>query len=611
MDYRRLFADLKRRQVFRVAAMYGAVGFAVVQVADVFVPALRLPPTLITVVALLVILGFPLAIAVSWAFERGPDGLRRTPDAGPGELEAIAAQKATHRWPIGVAALAGAGLIALSAWWLLSGRIGEGRSYESIAVLPLVNLSGNPEFDFFGEGLAEELLSILAGEDSLRVAARTSSFAFAGRDVDIRTIADSLGVETVLEGSVRRSADRLRVTLQLIEAEGGFHIWSEDYDRPLADLLVLQQEIASSVVDALLPRLRGAGEDAIVRGGTADLDAWEEYVLGRQKWHTREVALLRESVEHMRRAVARDSAFALAWSGLADAIDALAFRDLAAGDLVPEGRLAALRALVLEPELAEGWVSAGVLAIEFDYDRELGELAFRRAVDLKPSYAHAQHQLGGLLRNVGRIEQARPHLERAIVLDPLSPIAREGYANLLQISGDLAGAREQYEIGARLNPRSASGLVLWYAGRLGLETADAEMAAEAYATATGLRDPRGWRLVGRGIVDPAARAAALAFLVAAPDVGEFDRHQLELALGDTAAALAFLEARHAVRAPDLWRIGTLPQYDALRSDPRFIAIVRDLGLPNGYDRVAGRARWPGAVPPADLRGVPVPAAAGE
>jgi TolB-like protein len=592
MNYRRLLADLKRRQVFKVAAVYGATGFIVVQAADVFVPALRLPAAITTAIALLVILGLPIALVVAWAFEVTPGGLRRTDHAAPGELEAIAGERASRRWPVGLAAVAGVALIALSGWWLASGEIGEGRTYTSIAVLPLANLSGSAEFDFFGDGLAEELLSALAGQDSLRVAARTSSFAFKGQDVDIRTIADSLGVETVLEGSVRRSADRVRVTLQLIEAEGGFHLWSEDYDRPLDDLLALQEEIANAVVGALLPRLRGGSGTALVLGGTTDVGALDEYVLGRQKWHTRDVPLLRESVEHMRRATVRDSSFALAWSGLADAIDALAFRDLEARSLVPEGRLAALRALVLEPDLAEGWASAGVLAIEFDLARDVGERALRRAVELKPSYAHAQHQLGGVLRNTGRLSEARPHLGRAVALDPLSPIAREGYANWLQISGDAAAAREQYEIGARLNPRSASGLVLWYAERLGLDVPQAEATAESWATAMGLEDPSAWRIVGRGIVDPSSRPTALTWLAGVPDVPEYDRHQLELALGDTAAAMAFLQARYDAGAADLWRIGTLPQYDPLRKDPRFVAIVRSMGLPNGYDREAATAIWP-------------------
>ncbi|MEN8375989.1 MAG: hypothetical protein ABFS34_11115, partial [Gemmatimonadota bacterium] len=446
--------------------------------------------------------------------------------------------------------------------------------------------------DYFGDGLSEELLNALAGLDDLRVAARTSSFAFKNRGVDIRTIGDSLGVETVLEGSVRRSEDRVRVALQLIEAESGFGLWSEDFDRPLAGILALQDEIAASVVSTLLPRLRG--EDAArVRGGTADIVAYDEYLLGRQKWHTREVPALREAVEHFRRATERDSSFALAWSGLADAIDALAFRDTSELKLVPEARLAALHALALDPELAEAWASMGMLAGEFDWDQPLAQRALRRAIALRPSYAHAQRTLGSFLRNLGRVDESLRHLELALQLDPLSGLIREAYALALHVAGDKVGAREQYEIAAELAPAAGSGAaIVWHAADLGLTADEAAQAAVTYATAAGLPEAASWELVGRGIVDPSLRERARAFLAEAPELDEFVRHQVSLALGNHEAAVEYLEAQRAVGGGDLHRIGVLPQYDPLRRHPLVLEIVRELGVPNGYDPVARAPVWP-------------------
>ncbi len=404
--YQRFFAELKRRHVFRIAAVYGGVGFVVVQAADVFIPALHLPPWILSAIAILVVLGFPIAVLIAWAFELTPEGLKKTEDATAGEIDAIVAQPAGRRWPIGVAALAGLVLIGISGWWLATGRIRGTGTYDSIAVLPFVNLSDNDDLEYFSDGLSEELLNALAGVEDLRVAARTSSFAFKGTNADIRTIADSLGVETVLEGSVRRSGDQVRITVQLIDAEHGFHLWSNEYDRGLDDVFATQDEIANAVTAALIPRLK-ADDAPTTRGGTKIVEAYDEYLKGREKWRIREVAGLREAVEHFRTAVELDPNFALAWSGLADAIDALVWRDLSASDLLREGRLAALRALTLDPEMAEGWVSAGVLAAEFDNDFELGELALRRALVLRPSYANANQQLSGLLTNIGRVEDGR------------------------------------------------------------------------------------------------------------------------------------------------------------------------------------------------------------
>ena len=592
-SYQRFLAELKRRKVFRLAAFYGTAGFVAVQAADVFVPALGLPPSLLRVVAFLVIAGFPIALLVAWVFERTPEGLKRTGEAPDGEIEAIVAEAPSRRWPAGLAALAGVTLIALSAWWFATGRIRGTGTYESIAVLPFANLSDDPAGERFADGLTEELLNGLAGVEDLRVAARTSSFAFKGTNLDVRTVADSLGVAAVLEGSVRREGDRARITVQLVDSERGFQLWSADYDRELRDVFAVQDEIAAEVVRALVPRLRPAEGETLVRGGTTDAAAYDEYLLGREKWRTREIPALIESIEHFRTAIGRDSSFALAWSGLADAIDALAWRETQYEVLVPEGRNAALRALAIDPELAEAWVSAGILAAEFDHARATGEFAVRRALELRPSYAFAWHQLSGLVRNSGRIEEAFPYIEKAVELDPLSPMFRESYALHLLGVGNVAGAREQQEAGAALAPGRLNHVALvWYAKRLGLEAGEAAAVAESLARARGVRDPERWRVIGSAIVDGERIGEALAVVEGADVLDDFEEHQLRLALGDHETYLQWVEEEWKAGAADLFRLGVLPQYDPLREDPRFIAIVRDLSLPNGYDPVTKTVNWP-------------------
>jgi serine/threonine-protein kinase len=591
--YQRFFAELKRRKVFRLAAFYGTAGFVAVQAADVFVPALGLPPFILRVVAFLVIAGFPVALLVAWLYERTPQGLKRTADAAEGEIDALVAELPSRRWPAGLAALAGVALIALSGWWLATGRIRGTGTYDSIAVLPFANLSDDPAGERFADGLTEELLNGLGGVEDLRVAARTSSFAFKGTNLDVRTIADSLGVATVLEGSVRREGDRARITVQLVDSERGFQLWSADYDRELRDVFTVQDEIAAEVVRALAPRLRPADRETLVRGGTTDAAAYDLYLQGREKWRTRETPALVEAIDDFRAAIARDSSFALAWSGLADAIDALAWRETPYIHLVPEARNAALRALAIDPELAEAWVSAGILAAEFDLDRKAGEMAVRRAIQLRPSYAFAQHQLSSILRNTGRVEEAGSHIKKAVELDPLSPLVHETYALHLLVVGDAAGAREQQEIAAGLFPGSFNhaGLV-WYAKRLGMQPGEAAAAAEAFARARGVADPIRWRVVGSSIVDGEMREEALAIVGASDELEDSEEYQLRLALEDHETFLAWLEEEWKAGAADLFRLGVLPQYDPVRSDPRFIAIVRDLGTPNGYDPVTKTVNWP-------------------
>ena len=590
--YQRFFAELKRRHVFRIAAVYGGVGFVIVQAADVFVPALHLPPWILSAVAILVVLGFPIAILIAWAFELGPGGLKKTEDATDTEIDEIVAQPAGRRWPIGLAALAGVLLIGLSAWWLATGRIRGTGTYDSIAVLPFENMSGNEDLEYFSDGLSEELLNALAGVEDLRVAARTSSFAFKDSNADIRTIADSLGVETVLEGSVRRSGDEVRITVQLIDAEHGFHLWSNEYDRDLDDVFATQDEIASAVTAALIPRLKA--EDApITRGGTKNVAAYDEYLKGREKWRTRNVELLHESIDHFRSAVEMDPEFALAWSGLADAIDGLVWRDLESAVLLPEGRLAALRALTLDPEMAEGWVSAGVLAAEFDRDHDLGELALRRAIELRPSYANANQQLSGLLRNLGRLDEGMLFIEKSVELDPLSPFLHYNYGDDLLVAGEIDRARAEYELAEELGEDGRGFLkLLAYARQLGLTAEEAADAGVGTARRMGLPEPADWRIVGEAMVSETRTGEALDVIDRSSGLLPRDEYLIRLGLGQYEEAMVYLQNMRESGAGDLWRIGSFPEWDPLRDDPRFIEIVKELGIPNGYDPETKTAIWP-------------------
>ncbi len=589
--YQKFFADVKRRQVFKVVAVYGAVAFAVMQAADFLVPALRLSDAVATGIALVAILGFPIALALAWAFEQTSGGIKRTEPAAAGELEAIVAQPRAKRWLAGVLALVGTLLLLGAGWWAFESG-GSGAAYDSIAVLPFVNMSGNPDNEYFSDGLAEELLNALSGIEELKVAARTSAFAFKGRDADVREIGRALDVETVLEGSVRRAGDRVRITAQLIDASDGYHIWSQEYDRRLDDIFAVQDEIAGAIVDALAVSLGVEEARDLYLGGTADVEAYELYMRGRQRWATRRVSELHLAVSDFEAAIARDSAFALAWSGLADAIDALAWREPESRDLVPRGLAAARRSIALEPELAEGHTSLGILLAEFEHDYAGAEESLRRAVELKPGYATARQWYGDWLRDSGRVEEALAQHREAAELDPLSGVIQQDYALTITAARRWEEAADQYERAASVPqpvPEAYFDQVI-YGRRFGLDADQHGDVAETWARLVGIiPDPAGVRVIGAGVVDSTLRPAALEALARlSVRVEREDRYRdralaaLWLAYDEKERALDHLERAFEVEDPTLRNIGIDPGWDPVRQDARYLRIIEALGLPNGY-----------------------------
>ena len=593
-SYQRLFAELKRRNVFRVAAVYGATAFVTIEATDLVFPRIPLPEWTIALVVWLALLGFPLAVALAWAYEKTPEGLKATDPAATAELDAIVRQPPRSRWSAGIAALVGVALLTLGAWWTLA-RTGPGvPTYDSIAVLPFANLSGDPDNQYFSDGLADELINALAGVADLKVAGRTSSFSLRDQSLDLRTIGDTLGVEAVLEGSVRRSEDRVRITAQLIDAQTGFHLWSEEYDRDITDIFLVQEDLAESIVRALIPRLGGDAEE-LYRGGTSDVQAYDLYLAGRLKWYTRRLRLLWEAVDDFEAAVERDPEFALGWSGLADAIDALAYRDTRGRHLVPRAKMAAQRAVLLDPDLAEGWASWGALASEADRDWTTAEIVLRRAIALKPSYAYARAMLGNTLRDEGRVKEAIEQQRRALELDPLSPVINGTLGLSLVMARRYDEGRAQIERALATGGDQAFGhseLFLWgpQMGLTGEEMADH---AVSFARAMRARDPEVARVIGHALASDGADDAllsaardAFATLIADSVFTIWQIAALYTGLGDHEAALQWLENSAAEGDLSLSIVGFDPSLDPLRDDPRMQRLTDELGLPNGYDPAA-------------------------
>lgn len=431
------FSELKRRKVVGVAAAYFVVGWFLIEIASIMFPTFEAPDWTMKVFSLIVIMGFPLALIFTWAFEVTPDGIRR-------ERHLTPEHRVSRPAILGASGMVLILAIAATAYvlgWRLPG-LDTAQPDPSVAVLPFVNLSDAPGTDYFSDGLSEEILNTLALIPGLRVPARTSSFAFRGRDEDVRVIGRSLDVANVLEGSVRRSGQHIRVSAKLIDVRTGYQIWTRTYDRQLADVFVVQTDIARSIVDALSVTL-GHEDKNLLQAGTANANAYELYMLGRHHLETELGDWIVDARQAFGKAIVVDPQFARALAGLADTY--LVYRETPGsflqGDTTPfnkalvEAERAINRALELEPALADPYISrAAVAAARSDWVSEERDL--RTAIDLNPALVRAYLGLGANLLAQGQPEDAQHEFVKAASLDPLNPQVAASLASLTAAKGD-------------------------------------------------------------------------------------------------------------------------------------------------------------------------------
>jgi len=603
-SYQRLFAELKRRRVFRVAAVYGASAFVVLQVADLLQEGLQLPQAFLTVATVLALAGFPLALFLAWAYERTPQGVVRTPEPRPHEIDEIVAQSRAKRWPVGIAAALGTALLLLGSWWVL-GRPGapgvvDRGDYSSIAVLPFENMSGNKEDAYFADGLSEELLNALTRVPGLRVAGRTSSFALRGANLDVKAIGDTLGVETVLEGSVRRAGGRVRVTAQLVEAEGGFHLWSRDWERELTadNVFEIQDEIAGAVAAAMVsgeaptPGNGASGDQGIVADlvpasvRTSDLGAYELYLAGRHHWATRTPDGLTEAVRLFEAALERDSLYTPAWIGLAAAYNALPwYTDYPAGEAAERSKSAARRALEQDPDNAEALYTLAITVHEYDLNWAEAARLFGRAIALDPDYAQGLSWYCWYLTSSGRWEAAVPWCERAVELDPLRVHALAQLGETLLLVGRYEDARHIIGRALALQPDFAWALMLMGLGQaLDGRLDEAEESLRFYARSTDLPggEASASALVA-GLRDPTRRDEAVAAVLGWRDNEETQEYLLVdwLVLLDARdAALDEVDRILQMGGEQRSTLNGMLGTRLLRGEPRFDAAIASLDIPD-------------------------------
>ncbi|MDP2470840.1 MAG: tetratricopeptide repeat protein [Candidatus Palauibacterales bacterium] len=598
--YQRFFAELKRRHVFRVMAVYGIVGFVLIQLVDLAVPAFLLPDWTYRLVALFLLLGFPVAIVLAWALEMTPEGVRRTTAASPGELTEIISAPASKRWPAGVLALLGMTALLAGAWYVgrrsapaatdrqaTGSQVAEAPGAASVAVLPfeIRAKEGDEDAVIFSEGMHDDVLTQLSKIESLKVISRTTMARYAHTDLSIPQIASQLGVATVLEGGIQRSGARVRVNVQLIKAATDEHLWAETYDEELsaANIFAIQSDLARKIAGALQAALTPETEARLEVRPTESLAAFDLYararhILGGARGNAREGLL--EAQGLLEQAIEADSTYAQAWYLLATAHFELWYRAHApAEEALPEAWEAVDRALALDPDLAEAHARRGrLLMVDLRYEE--AEAEYVRALELNPSSAEALGGYSNLLADLSRYDEAVAAARRAVELDPLSPGRRVGLANRL------AWARQWPEVVAEsrkmieMEPENTMGYYHLGLGQamLGQQTE----AIAAYREACAL-DPSdaylpaalAWAYAHAGMAD-----SALAVLEAVPAQGPMLK---EIAivygeLGDLDTAYEYLDRVAAEDPGILGELRSDPTADSLRADPRWKPLLGKVGL---------------------------------
>jgi len=519
------FAELKRRNVFRVAAAYIIIGWLIMQAGDTLAPALLLPDWINSALAFFLILGFPLALFFAWAFEMTPEGIKKEKEIDRSQsITQVTGQKLNYT----IIALLALTLVFFAYDKFLvqpqdavvSSPIPDKSAEapadgnQTIAVLPFVNMSEDSSNEYFSDGLTEELLNILAKVKELRVAGRTSSFAFKGKDEDLRLIGEKLSVNTILEGSVRKDdrRNRVRITAQLISVKDGYHLWSETYDRQLDDIFAIQEEIAHEVAKALRITLLGEDEARMEQTVSTEINAYDSYLKGLQGLNDGGFVSLDRAVTQFQQTLALDPAYTPAKIGLVTAWIRMANTGAISRQQALARGLPILEQVIAEqPHNSDALIQMAVFRV-FEGNEEAAEKEFITALDENPRNASGLKQYGRFLFNKGRIEQGMELIAAAVEIEPYSaPVLWEqcqtnAYLQNVEIS--LAACERIKEI----VPESPSG---WYGWALAyMYSGDIARGAKGYAEAI-KRDPGDFEMI----------AAMTQFWLLMGDVGQAERWQ--------------------------------------------------------------------------------------
>jgi TolB-like protein/Flp pilus assembly protein TadD len=590
MNPKIFFGELKRRNVYKVALAYIVAGWALSQGIAQVLPVFDIPNWVIRLIVLLIVIGLPIALIIAWAFETTPEGIKRTEAA-----DAAGQRSRGVAWIYVV--LIGA---ALSVGLFFVGRYTAGHATarpaseelrrgkqsevataapdKSIAVLPLINESGDPKDEYFSDGLSEELIAALAQISGLKVIGRSSSFRFKDRKEEPRAIGEKLGVSTLLDGTVRKQGDRVRIVAELVNAADGIQLWTQTFDRQLKDIFAVQEEIARAVAESLKVTLLGTQENPS-QIATNNVEAHNAFLQGHFHFLRRNVDDYRKAISFFDRAIELDPNYALAYAERAEAWTMI-------GDLTgqrptayPKARNDAERSVAIAPGLAEARAALGWARFfgEWKFADGLSEL--KRAKELSPTNPTANDLLARAIVYLGRIDEAERQAREAVELDPLSVATQFNLARVLFIAGKLDQAAAAGRKVAELQPSSSSShrwQVLVAVQRGDAETALREAQLEPDEGFRSFELALAYHLLG----DRKEADAALADLIAhARDGFAYQIAQIYAVRGEADKAFEWLQISFDDHDGGTLGLSVDPLLRGLRDDPRYKNLVAKLGLP--------------------------------
>jgi serine/threonine-protein kinase len=577
-----VFAELKRRNVYKVAIAYAVVGWLLVQVATQVFPFFEIPNWAVRLIVLAIVIGFPVALVIAWAFELTPEGLKRTEDV---DLTARTRTK-RHTWisVVIVGALLSVGLFFVGRYTAPDRVTTSGLPEKSIAVLPFENQNRDPDTDYLCDGIPESIINSLSELPKLKVMSRNSVFHYKGKETDAQTVGKELKVQTLLTGRVRQRGDNLTIGVELINAQDNSQVWGQQYNRKLADVFAVQEEIAKGVSAKLRLKLTGAEQEQLAKRPTENLKAFQYYMQGRAAAQRRTNAELLASVSFFERALQEDGKYALAYAGLADAYANLGYY----GSIAPiEGRRkaeeAARKALELDDKLAEAHVALGLVYIGFAPSNfSVGDRELRHAIELNPNLAVAHYNMGLSFIRQGRLDEAIVELRKARELDPLSSVIARAVAIPYYFKRDYKRAfellREANELGPALSATWEIGLFI-RSGSLNEAFAEIEKAKDARKN-----DPLFIYSTAMAYAASGKQAEALQSikeLEAISGASLSTAHwiaKIYATLNDKEMAFSWLERGLATGALGVFYKDE-PVWDPIRDDPRFAALVGKMVVP--------------------------------